>query len=321
MSEAKIGLALGSGAARGWAHIGVIEALLDKKIVPDVVCGTSIGALVGAAYATNRLPQLRARIELLNWREIAFLIDVHISSGGLMEGARIELFLRDLGISGPIEVCGKRFAAVATDLTTGREIWLETGAIDKAVRASISIPGVFRPFRLNDAWLIDGGLVNPVPVSLCRALGADIIIAVDLNADLLGRHVVGKAATSATPRHEFAEHVIEQLPALFREQLKPIATNLLSPKEAVPGYFDVLANALNIMQDHITRTRLAGEPPHVLLRPQLTNLNWMEFNRAPEAIAEGRASVERANIQLQKYFPELVTEPEHPVPSASGNRN
>jgi len=313
MSQPKIGLALGSGAARGWAHIGVIEALLEMKIVPDIVCGTSAGALVSAAYAADRLPQLRARIELLNWREIASLIDVRMSNGGVMEGARIETLLRDLGISGPIEACSKRFAAVATDLTTGREIWLETGPIDKAVRASISIPGIFSPFRMNDAWLVDGGVVNPVPVSLCRALGADIIIAVDLNGDRLGKRWVRETTTSA--RREFTEHIIEQLPAMLRDRLKPIATDLLSPREPVPGYFEVLANALDIMEDHITRARLAGEPPHVLLRPQLTDLNWMEFQRGREAIAEGRACVERANLSLRKYFPELAAEPQ----SVKGN--
>lgn len=306
MPQPKIGLALGSGAARGWAHIGVIEALLDMKIVPDIVCGTSIGALVGAAYATDRLPQLRARVELLNRREIASLIDVQLSHGGLMEGARIETFLRDLGISGPIETCGKRFAAVATDLTTGREIWLEAGPIDKAVRASISIPGVFSPFRMNDAWLVDGGLVNPVPVSLCRALGADIIIAVDLNGDLVGRRLVQGTTTSPSQRDEFAERVIEQFPAMLGNRLKSIATSLLSPGAAVPSYFDVLTNALNIMQDHITRTRLAGEPPHVLLRPRLAELNWMDFQRGRDVIGEGRACIERARLSFDKYFPDLA---------------
>lgn len=307
MARPKFGLALGSGAARGWAHIGVIEALLEMGIVPDIVCGTSMGALVGAAYVANRLTELRAKIESFGWREMVSLLDVRLSAGGLIEGVRVEAFLRDLGISMPIESCGKRFAAVATDLATGREIWLETGPINKAVRASIGIPGVFSPIRMNDAWLLDGGLVNPVPVSLCRALGADIIVAVDLNGDVLGRRFVedgsAKSATNASLRRDFVDGVLEQLPPGFRDQLGPLATKLLQPEPAAPGYFEVLANALNIMQDHITRTRLAGEPPHVLLRPQLASLGWMEFPRAREAIAEGRACVERANLSLRKYFP------------------
>ena len=308
MARPKIGLALGSGAARGWAHIGVIEALLEMGIVPDIVCGTSMGALVGAAYVTERLTQLRVRVESFGWREIASLLDVRVSTGGLIGGVRIEAFLRDLGISMPIESCSKRFAAVATDLATGREVWLETGPIDKAVRASIGIPGVFSPIRMNDAWLLDGGLVNPVPVSLCRAFGADIIVAVDLNGELLGRRFIengpGKSITSASARRDFVDGILEQLPSGLRAQFGPLAVKLLQPEPAAPGYFEVLANALNIMQDHITRARIAGEPPHVLLRPRLADLRWMEFQRARETIAEGRACVERANLSLRKYFPE-----------------
>jgi NTE family protein len=312
MARPKFGLALGSGAARGGAHIGVIEALLEMGIVPDIVCGTSMGALVGAAYVANRLTQLRAKVESFGWREMVSLLDVRLSTGGLIEGAHVEAFLHDLGISMPIESCNKRFAAVATDLATGREIWLETGPINKAVRASIGIPGVFSPIRMNDTWLLDGGLVNPVPVSLCRALGADIIVAVDLNGDVLGRRFVedepSESTLSAARRRDLVDGVLEQLPPGFRDQLGPLAAKLLQPEPATPGYFEVLANALNIMQDHITRTRLAGEPPHVLLRPQLANLGWMEFPRMREAIAEGRASVERANLSLRKYFPEAAGE-------------
>lgn len=311
MARPKIGLALGSGAARGWAHIGVIEALLEMGIVPDIVCGTSIGALVGAAYAADRLDALHTTVGSLGWREIASLLDVKLSAGGLIEGARIEALLYELGISAPIESFPKRFAAVATDLVTGREIWLETGPIGRAVRASISMPGVFSPVRLNDAWLLDGGLVNPVPVSLCRALGADIIIAVDLNSNLLGRRFSSNEAETppdGQPRREFVDRLLEQLPRGVRDQFGPLAAKLLQPEPSAPAYFGVLANALNIMQEHITRTRLAGELPHVLLSPRLANMSWMEFHRAHEAIAEGRACVERARLSLQKDFPESARE-------------
>ena len=309
MPPPKVGLALGSGGARGWAHIGVIESLLEMQIVPDVVSGTSMGALVGAAYAMDRLPQLKAKAEALGWREIASMLDVRLSDGGLIAGERIEAFLLDAGIEGSIEDCRKRFAAVATDLKTGREIWLETGPIQKAVRASIGIPGVFSPIPSHDSWLVDGGLVNPVPVSLCRALGADIIIAVDLNDNLLGRRMFQNAVNSATMRREFVDNVLEQLPSGLRDRLKPVAQNLMVPGPAVPGYFDVLTNALNIMQDHITRTRLAGEPPHVLLRPGPADMSWMEFQRSRETIAEGRGCVERAKPILFKYFPEAAHNP------------
>lgn len=311
MARPKVGLALGSGAARGWSHIGVIDALLAMGIVPDIVCGTSMGALVGAAYVTGRLDKLRARIEGFGWRDILSMLDVRLTAGGLIEGARIEAFLGELGIAGSVEQTGTRFAAVATDLATGREIWLETGPIAKVVRASIGMPGIFSPTRLGEDWLLDGGLVNPVPVSLCRALGADIIIAVDVNSDLVGRRFTEPetaAPSLSAPRREMLDAIMAQLPAGVRAQLSPLAAGLLQPSPTAPGYFEVLANAINIMQDHISRTRLAGEPPHVLLRPQLGEMRWMDFQQTSPAIAEGRACVERSVQALRRYFPEPRTQ-------------
>ena len=307
MSRPKVGLALGSGAARGWAHIGIVEALLEAGIVPEIVCGTSIGALVGAAYVTGQLEALRARVEAFNRRDIVALVDVRFSGGGLIEGRRLGAFLRDLGISAPIESLPMRFAAVVTDLATGREVWLEKGPIDEAVRASISIPGIFSPVRLDGTWYLDGGLVNPVPVSVCRALGADIIIAVNLNGDLVGRRFAdaddtAALTTSASARREFVGRLIEGLPQGLKEQAGLLATKLLQPEPAAPGYLDVLANALNIMQDRITRARLAGEPPHVLLSPRFSGMRWTEFHRGAEAIAAGRAAVQKGLPALREYL-------------------
>lgn len=297
----RIGLVLGGGAARGWAHIGVFERLAELGIVPDIVCGTSIGALVGAGYVTGRLDALRDRALSLRWAEMVSMLDVNFTTGGLIQGSKIEAFLTGLGISGPIEGSACQFAAVATDMATGREVWLQDGAIEKAVRASIGIPGIFSPVLRDERWLLDGGLVNPVPVSLGRALGADVIIAVDLNSDLLGRRFVDTNPANRDSR-EFADQMIGQLPSVLQAPLRPIAAKLLQPQPSVPGYFDVLANALNIMQDHITRTRLAGEPPHVLLQPRLGDMRWVDFHRAADAIAEGRACVDRAMPALQRYL-------------------
>jgi len=305
MARPRIGLALGSGSARGWSHIGVIDSLLEAGIEPDIVCGTSIGSLVGAAYVTGCLPELRKWAEAATWREIVGLLDVRLSDGGLIEGRKIVDFLRTLGIDGLIESCGKQYAAVATDLATGREIWLQSGPIHEAVRASIALPGIFSPTTLDGKWLVDGGLSNPVPVSICRALGADVIIAVNLNGDLVGRRFESRSeeavATEPAPSGEFFARVLAQLPAALREQADGIAARLLSREPATPGYFDVLANSINIMQDHITRTRLAGEPPHVQLVPRLRDIALLEFNRAAEAIAEGRACVEQALPVLRRY--------------------
>jgi NTE family protein len=306
MTGSRIGLALGSGSARGWSHIGVIEALDEAGIKPDIVCGCSIGALVGAAYVAGRLTELRQWAEKATWREIVALMDVQLTGGGLIEGKHVVAFLRGLGIEDAIETYTKKYAAVATDLVTGREIWLETGPIYEAVRASIALPGIFSPARIDGKWLVDGGLSNPVPVSVCRALGADLIIAVNLNGDLLGRRFTseprGDAISSQPPvPAQFLDRMIKQLPAPLREPLNHVVPRLLSQGSATPGYFDVLANSINIMQDHITRARLAGEPPHVMLVPRLSDIALLEFHRAEEAMTEGRYCVEQA-LPILRYY-------------------
>lgn len=302
----KVGLALGSGSARGWAHIGVIDALHEAGIQPDIVCGASIGAFVGAAYVAERLTALRQWAESATWREIVGLIDVRLSQGGLISGNHVIAFLKSLGVEGAIESYSKRYAAVGTDLVSGREIWLETGPIDEAVRASIALPGILSPVKIDGRWLVDGGLSNPVPVSVCRALGAEVIIAVNLNGDLLGRRFASASnddmASPPPAPSELVNRVLKQLPARLREQVSQIAPQLLVPERQTPGYFDVLANSINIMQDHITRARLAGEPPHVMLAPRLGDIGLMEFNRAKEAIAEGRYCVEQALPALRHYL-------------------
>ena len=273
MTRRRIGLALGSGSARGWAHIGAIDALTEAGIDPEIVCGTSIGALVGAAYVAGRLAELRQWAEAATWREIVGLIDVRFSGGGLIDGKEVVQFLRRLEIGAPIESYPKAYAAIATDLATGREIWLQSGPIHEAVRASIALPAIFSPARIDDKWLVDGGLSNPVPVSVCRALGADVIIAINLNGDLLGRRFEvqpdASAPTASAVPHEIFDRVLSRLPPAMRDQAAQIAQQLLPKAASAPGYFDVLANSINIMQDHITRTRLAGEPPHVMLLPRL----------------------------------------------------
>jgi NTE family protein len=301
----RIGLALGSGAARGWAHIGVIDTLAAAGIEADIVCGTSIGALVGAAYAANAMPELKEFALGLNRRGMASLMDVRLTGGGILDGKRIVALLKKLGVDGNIEACAKRFAAVATDLETGREIWLREGAITDAVRASIALPGVLSPVRNDGRWLADGGMVNPVPVSVCRALGADIVIAVNLNGDAVARFGSDKenesaGAVSASP--DFIRRLIEQVPETWRTQASTIVPKLLRQPSGAPGYFDVLINSLNVMQDQISRARLAGDPPHILLNPRLRAIGSFEFNRAAEAIAEGRASAEHALPEIRRLI-------------------
>ena len=294
----KIGVALGSGAARGWAEIGVLEGLTALGVVPEVVSGTSIGALVGAAFVTGKLAALKARMENFGRRDVAAMFDVHLATGGLIEGKRVETFLDSLGVAGSIETQAPRYAAVATDLASGREIWLQQGPIGHAVRASIGMPGIFSPTRHDDRWLIDGGLVNPVPVSLARALGADIVIAVDLNSELVGRRFSGSDIdlTASTT----APAASAQVPRWLMDAVGPILHRVLQAGLDYPSYFEVLANSLNIMQDRITRTRLAGDPPDVLLCPRLGDFSWLDFHRASEAIAEGLACVQALEPMIRR---------------------
>lgn len=306
MARPRIGLALGSGSARGWSHIGIIESLREAGIEPDIICGTSIGALVGAAHVAGRLDDLQRWAEAATWREIVGLLDVRLTGGGLIGGRQIVAFLRNLGMTESIESYRTPYAAVATDLASGREMWLQSGPIDEAVRASIALPGIISPARIDGRWLVDGGLSNPVPVSVCRALGAEVVIAVNLNGDLLGARFADQSRTNAKiatrASDELLMRVIRQLPAGLRGQADEIVPRLMTRGASKPGYFDVLANSINIMQDYVTRARLAGEPPHVLLAPRLRHIGLMEFNRAKEAIAEGRSCVEQALPALQRYI-------------------
>jgi NTE family protein len=295
MSKLKIGLALGSGSARGWAHIGVIRALKEEGIEPDIVTGCSIGSLVGAAYVGGHLDTLEAWVRDLSFWDVVRLLDVKMM-GGLIEGHNLMTSFEDKIKDANIEDLPTPFAAVATDLASGREVWLQQGPLPDAVRASIALPGLFSPLRSDGRWLVDGGLTNPVPISLCRAMGADLIIAVNLNSDIVGRHLKS--------RDERKKEINAEERDLFNQLLKKINVGLLEAKlgnwrsgkpqsDTVPGLFEVMASAINIMQDRITKSRMAGDPPDVLLSPRLGELGLLEFDRADEAIAEGYDSVRR----------------------------
>jgi NTE family protein len=302
MAKPRIGIALGSGAAKGWAHIGVLQSLQKLGIQLDVVCGCSMGAFIGAAYACGRLDALNEFATKLTSAGVIKLLDVALSGGGLINGKHVVALMRTLGITGSITDLGLTFAAVATDLEAGREIWLREGAIEDAVRASISIPGIFNPVSRDGRWLADGALVNPVPVSLCRALGADIIIAVHVSTDSITSF--GSRRASTHPREAsggMLQTLSEQTPEFLREPVAAIAGNLFPASALSPGYFDVLLNALNIMEDQITRSRLAGEPPHLLLAPRLT-LDPLDFHCATDAIAGGFEAMEHAAPALRRLL-------------------
>ncbi|HEY0823166.1 MAG TPA: patatin-like phospholipase RssA [Ramlibacter sp.] len=290
----RIGLALGSGSARGWAHVGVIRTLERAGISADIVCGTSIGSLVGAAYAAGDIERLDAWVRGLTWQQVMGLMDVRLS-GGLIRGSLLVEFFRSKFSDQGIEHLQKKFACVATELTSGREVWLQSGSVVDAVRASVALPGLLAPVVHEEGLLVDGGLVNPVPVSLCRALGADIVIGVDLNWDLIGR----KNQLPAEVKTEGGPAEAGMLEALFSKFRGP---RELTGALQNPSMLDVLTTSLNIMQVRITRSRLAGEPADLLIQPRLSGIAAMDFHRGAVAIAEGERATEKALPLLEELL-------------------
>lgn len=282
MRKPVIGLALGSGGARGWCHIGVLRELDALGIRPDVVAGSSMGAVVGAAYAAGKLDELEDWARSLTLRTILPLIDIGIAGAGIMGGAGVLTMLRGLDLPQTIEELSLPYIAVATELRHGREVWLRQGELATAVRASVSIPGLLRPQYHDGRWLIDGGVVNPIPVSAARALGAEAVIAVNPDAGVAaGFYDIAEA----TPRSAaFSALMPEALRNLWR-------SDRAQPETPEPNYVALLNATLDIMADQIRRARLAGDPPQVLLGARLKGVSIMDLHRARECIDEGRRMV------------------------------
>ncbi len=301
MTGRRLGVALGSGSARGWAHIGVLDGLLALGLRPAVVSGASVGALVAGAYAANRLGPLETWVRGLTQREVWRLVDATFHGGGVMNGNRLMQAVTGQIGNPEIRSLPVSFAAVAADLYTGEEIWLRSGPLMSAIRASSGLPGLFAPTWLDGHWLIDGGTVNPVPVSICRALGAEVIIAVDLS-----RSVTRKArrAEHAPSRDapEQAEDIEDAEGSAVLSRWYGLVDGLVESfraRRTEPGLLETMSNTVNIMQDRITRSRLAIDGPELLLRPDLADFQLMDFHRADEAIAIGRAAVEAMGPQLE----------------------
>ena len=293
MVDCKVGLALGGGAARGWAHVGVIKALTDAGIVPDIIAGTSIGAVVGGCYAARQLADLEAFALTLTRRRVFGFLDINFSGSGLINGQRLCDRLESHLADTSIEALDRRFVAVATELGTGQEVWLSRGRLVDAMRASYALPGIFKPVSVGGRWLFDGALSNPVPVSVCRALGARYVIAVHLNSDVCGP---GRAIADAFPdlTEETSETVTPPPKGKNgRAARKMLQRQLLGRSDEAPGISAVMMDAFNIVQDRIARSRLAGDPPDCLITPRLTGIGLFEFHRARELIDRGAHAATR----------------------------
>ena len=287
-----IGLALGGGAARGFAHIGVIRTLEAHGIVPDVIVGTSIGAVVGGCYAAKEMDNLDNWARMLTVRGVLGYLDISLSGSGLISGGHLAAQLEAGLKESRVEELPIRFAAIATEFNTGHEIWLTRGRLSDALRASYSLPGIFPPVLIGGRWLVDGALVNPVPVSAARALGARLVIAVNLNSDLFGRGTI--IANHGPNENDIAAEPpkVNGFRRMFSGE-RSLRRQFFG-RRGRPGLPTVMVEAFNVMQDRITRARLAGDPPDVLISPRLGGIGWFDFHRAAEAVAIGSEATTKA---------------------------
>lgn len=303
----RIGLALGSGAAKGWAHIGVLNGLAKLGVYPDKIAGCSIGAVVGAAYANDNLAELEDWVRSFSSWDVLGLMDLSWRKGGLIGGEKVFDVLQKRMGDMQIEQLKKPFAAVATDLYSGQEIWFTEGDLRHAVRASCSMPGILPPVKVGERWLVDGAVVNPVPVSVSRAMGVDIVIAVDLHGLRRGRmQVLPVNMKSNKPTVEEEAEAEKQQELGFTDLLArgrdyisglteklSLSQKLENSQSPNPGMLAVMSQSMDILEQRHKRARLMGDPPDICIVPDLGDIGTMEFHRAEEAIAAGEAAVEQ----------------------------
>lgn len=298
----KIGLALGGGAARGFAHIGILRTLLANGIVPDIVVGTSIGAVVGGSYAAGHLDTFEAWACGLMPKNVFGYLDIQLNGSGLIGGDKLAAQLNATFGNTKIETLPLKFAAVGTEVKTGHEIWMTHGRLVDAMRASYALPGIFAPVLVGNRWLVDGALVNPVPVSAARALGAEIVIACNVSTDVPGHGTIISAHGTDEESEIVTARVTEKrgLSKLFSAE-KTVKREFFGVAGR-PGISTVMVEAFNIMQDRITRARLAGDPPDVLISPRVGRIGWFDFHRAEECINHGARAAERSIESIQEVL-------------------
>jgi NTE family protein len=315
-----IGLALGGGAARGFAHIGIVRTLIAHGIVPNVVVGTSIGAVIGGAYAAGHLDTLEQWARSLQPRNILSYLDIRLNGSGLIGGDKLASHLE--AAIGPtlIEDLPIKFATVATEVRTGHEIWLTHGRMVDAMRASYALPGIFAPVLVGDRWLVDGALVNPVPVSAARALGAEIVIAANLSSDVFTHSTTiyshgpsAEVSVAAAPEAAIAPALPKRGFGKFFSPERTMKREFFG-SAGRPGISTVMVDAFNIMQDRITRARLAGDPPDMLITPRVGQIGWFDFHRADDLIGFGTRAAERAIDSIQEAI--HILSPGSPEPGA-----
>lgn len=261
--QRKIGLALGGGAARGLAHIGVLEVLEREGIPIDMISGTSAGAVIGALYAQGKDAIVIKSLAVdMSWKRLASLVDITLSRTGFIQGKRIKSLLEQV-LGGDIQFADLKmpFACVATDIMTGEEVVISQGPVLEAVRASISVPGVFTIARWKGRYLVDGGLVNPLPVRVLKEMGADFVIAVNVLPDVSNR----------APRKR---------------------------KGKAPGIINILIQSLYIASYSLVRS--STQDADILIEPQLADIAFSDFHRAEECIARGVSAAQDAIPEIKR---------------------
>ncbi len=299
-----VGLVLGSGASRGWAHIGAIEALLEAEIPVDFIAGCSVGAYVGALYASNSLASLKEFLFRMDGKKIFSYFDVVFPRSGLLNGSKRvqELFTMhtDAQTFDDLDI---PVVMVATDLNRGKKVILKSGNLIQALRATMSYPGIFEPVRIKDRWLVDGGVVDPVPVGIARAMGADVIIAVDLNSRIVSRSKDSPAVTenetlhsseTATIKTDNRSELVSKMADFYESienSLRHKTSDFLHRESAPPDIIETVMTSVSLMQERITRINLAVDQPDILIQPRLGELKMMNFDQVEHSIEEGYISV------------------------------
>ncbi len=311
----KLGIALGGGAAKGFAHIGILKTFQNAGIEFDIVTGTSIGALVGAVYAAGNLSELEAQAIDVSIVDIPMLLSPALSKSGFLSGKNVlELLSVIIGVKN-IEDLPKKFAAVSVDLISGKLQVHTSGDLEQAVRASIAIPVVFTPVETQEMILVDGGLLEPVPVEQCRALGADFVIAVDLfgvegssgerdnkdsnleesvrtSSKLLKKKLFPKELQSAL---DYFRSASEKLPI---PEFLPVGKRNSKPRHSL-NLIEIMESTLAISQRSLTAARLAEHPADILIQPPVAEIGSLDFHRAKPVIELGEIAAKSALEKLQ----------------------
>jgi NTE family protein len=305
-----VGLALGSGSSRGWAHIGAIEALEEEGIPIDNVAGSSVGSYVGALYASGSLKSLKEFVLSMDGKKVFSYFDVVLPRSGILNGTKRlkELFSFHTDAEDFSEL-NIPVMMVATDLTTGKKVVLKSGNILTALRATMSIPGLFAPVMVKGRWLVDGGLVDPVPVGVARALEADVVIAVDLNSGVVSHQKPKRKIKPAVPKTvdstAYDSELLNKMVAYYEHAETSFTSRineLLHRESSTPDIIETVMTSINIMQERITRINLAVEPPDVLIQPRLGQLKMMDFDQVEQTIEEGYISVKEKIADIKKLL-------------------